>query len=202
MTRARPYDRETALDAATMLFWRKGFVGTSLKDLENALSMKPGSIYAAFNSKEELYSMSLERYFDQNLEALSALKEAGGSLISALSGFLLRIGQNAPGDPLCQPCMVVKTLLEVTSVSAQITEQSRAYLNGMVNEIKSVLDLAQAKGELNADVDTAHLARRYQANLTALRLEAHLSDNPEALVQLAKDMSDELQRHRNQTISK
>lgn len=55
MTRAAPYDRETALDAAMALFWDKGFHATSLKDLEAALAMKPGSIYAAFVSKENLY---------------------------------------------------------------------------------------------------------------------------------------------------
>ncbi|MDX1730552.1 MAG: helix-turn-helix domain-containing protein, partial [Aurantimonas coralicida] len=47
---ARPYDRDAALDAALRLFWAKGYHATSLKDLEAALTMKPGSIYAAFQS--------------------------------------------------------------------------------------------------------------------------------------------------------
>ena len=44
MSRSAPYDRDTALAAAMDLFWEKGFHATSLKDLETALEMKPGSI--------------------------------------------------------------------------------------------------------------------------------------------------------------
>ncbi|MGV8985829.1 MAG: TetR/AcrR family transcriptional regulator [Cypionkella sp.] len=61
MTRAAPYDRDTALNAAVSLFWNKGFHATSLKDLETTLHMNPGSIYAAFSSKENLYLLALER---------------------------------------------------------------------------------------------------------------------------------------------
>ena len=50
MARAAPYDRDATLDAAMSLFWERGYHATSLKDLEAALSMKPGSIYAAFKS--------------------------------------------------------------------------------------------------------------------------------------------------------
>ena len=63
MSRSAPYDRDTALAAAMDVFWEKGFHATSLKDLEAALEMKPGSIYAAFSSKENLYLLALERYF-------------------------------------------------------------------------------------------------------------------------------------------
>ncbi|MEM7056058.1 MAG: TetR/AcrR family transcriptional regulator [Pseudomonadota bacterium] len=196
MARARPYDRQTAIDAATQLFWEKGFVGTSLKDLEHVLSMKPGSIYAAFKSKEALYLMALDQYFTQSLTVLNAVNESDGSLLSALSDVLRRIGKNAPDDPLCRPCMVVKTLLETATVSAEITDRCHLYLNNMIEGIKSVLDMAQAKGELPADVDTAQLARRYQANLTALRLEAHVSQEPGNLDQLANDMAEEIERFR------
>ncbi|MEM9634812.1 MAG: TetR/AcrR family transcriptional regulator [Pseudomonadota bacterium] len=195
MVRAAPYNRVAALEAATQLFWEKGYVGTSLKDLENVLSMKPGSIYAAFKSKEDLFSMSLELYFEQNLVALRSLQESDAPLLTALGAFLLRIGENAEGDPLCRPCMVVKTLLETSSISEDLTNQSRIYLNEMVGEIKAVLDLAQERGELVADVNTSQLAHRFQANLTALRLEAHVSDQPDILRQLARDMVEELERY-------
>jgi AcrR family transcriptional regulator len=69
---ARPYDRDAALDAALRLFWAKGYHATSLKDLEAALTMKPGSIYAAFQSKEALFLAALERYFLRNRAGLAA----------------------------------------------------------------------------------------------------------------------------------
>ena len=56
MARRAGYDRDEVLARAQALFWRKGYHTTSLKDLEAALNMRPGSIYAAFGSKEALFA--------------------------------------------------------------------------------------------------------------------------------------------------
>ena len=77
MTRAAPYDRETALDAAMTLFWDKGFHATSLKDLEAALVMKPGSIYAAFSSSGSADPQRLARRFQSNVTALRLAMHQG-----------------------------------------------------------------------------------------------------------------------------
>lgn len=194
MARARPYDRKMALEAATQLFWEKGFVGTSWKDLEYALSMKPGSIHAAFKSKEALFLLSLEHYFGQSRAILESLRDGADPVLDGLGSLLKRIGKNAEDDPLCKPCMVIKTLLETSSVSDEIAVQAREYLAGMVDEIRMTLDAAKERGELDRDVDTAALAQRVQANVTALRLEAHMSENPDALQRLANGMAEDLLR--------
>ena len=55
MSRTALYNRHDALERALQLFWQKGFHATSLKDIEQALDMRPGSIYAAFGNKEGLF---------------------------------------------------------------------------------------------------------------------------------------------------
>ena len=62
MPRKPNFDRDELIERARDLFWERGWAGTSLKDLEAALQMKPGSFYAAFGSKERLYSLALEKY--------------------------------------------------------------------------------------------------------------------------------------------
>ena len=44
------------------LFWERGFVATSVRDLCDAMEIKPGSFYAAFGSKEACFRRALERY--------------------------------------------------------------------------------------------------------------------------------------------
>jgi TetR/AcrR family transcriptional regulator, transcriptional repressor for nem operon len=46
--------REFVLSRCAPVFNQKGFVGTSLADLENATGLTKGCIYGLFNSKEEL----------------------------------------------------------------------------------------------------------------------------------------------------
>ncbi|MFZ3076621.1 MAG: helix-turn-helix domain-containing protein, partial [Psychrobacter glacincola] len=55
MSRTTLYNRHEALERAIQLFWQKGFHATSLKDIEQALDMRPGSIYAAFGNKDGLF---------------------------------------------------------------------------------------------------------------------------------------------------
>src|SRR5436190_6693907 len=58
----RAFDREVALDRALGLFWSRGFGGTSIADLTDALDINPPSLYAAFGSKEELFREALGLY--------------------------------------------------------------------------------------------------------------------------------------------
>ena len=58
--RPRAFDREAALETATRLFWRKGYAATSVSDLTEAMGIGPPSLYAAFGSKEELFSAVLD----------------------------------------------------------------------------------------------------------------------------------------------
>ena len=60
--RPREFDRNAALEAAMVLFWRKGFSATSMTDLCEAMGVSSPSLYAAFGSKEALYLEALEHY--------------------------------------------------------------------------------------------------------------------------------------------
>src|SRR6266446_5758061 len=63
MGRPREFDVETAIETATDFFWRRGYEGTSLSDLTAAIGITPPIFYFAFQSKEELFRLVVERYF-------------------------------------------------------------------------------------------------------------------------------------------
>ena len=44
------------------VFWRKGYLGTSLSDLTDAMSIERPSLYAAFGNKKSLFRKVLDRY--------------------------------------------------------------------------------------------------------------------------------------------
>src|SRR5580704_14971210 len=60
--RPRAFDTDEALDQAMHLFWRKGFLGTSLSDLTEAMGINRPSLYAAFGNKEALFRKVVDRY--------------------------------------------------------------------------------------------------------------------------------------------
>ena len=60
--RPREFDRDAALEAAMLLFWRKGFAMTSMSDLCEAMGIRSPSLYAAFGNKRRMFELALRRY--------------------------------------------------------------------------------------------------------------------------------------------
>ena len=65
MARPKEYDKEQVLLAATELFWKKGYHGTSLSELVAATKLNKQSMYQEFGSKSGLFQDCLKYY--QNL---------------------------------------------------------------------------------------------------------------------------------------
>jgi len=73
--RPRAFDADRALDDAMRVFWRKGYNGTALSDLTQAMGINRPSLYAAFGNKEKLFLRALDRYFNgPSAYAYEALK--------------------------------------------------------------------------------------------------------------------------------
>ncbi len=193
MPRSAPYDRDTALAAAMQLFWEKGFHATSLKDLEVALAMKPGSIYAAFSSKENLYMLALERYFARSRAGFRDQMARAASPLAALADHFRSFARLAPDDRARQACMLTKTLVDTRTTDPAIAAATRDYLAAIQHEFAAAFIAAQNAGELPYSADPNRLARRFQANVTALRLALHQGMAPDDFAQLAEDMAVEIE---------
>lgn len=77
--RARKGERTARriLDAAESLFAKRGYAGTTLRDVATAVGLRTPSLYNHFASKEALYEAVLERGIRPVLEALSEVGERG-----------------------------------------------------------------------------------------------------------------------------
>jgi AcrR family transcriptional regulator len=70
------FDRDAALEAAMLLFWQRGYEGTSMADLTHAMGLNPSSIYAAFGDKHTLFQLVVKRYMELRAQyAVKALEE-------------------------------------------------------------------------------------------------------------------------------
>ena len=104
--RPRSFDESDVLDAATCLFWERGYEGTSIKDLIDAMGLTPPSVYAAFGSKEALYGRVLDRYAETFGQLLLRELDAEPDLKRAISALVQDWARLLTGDGHPKGCMI------------------------------------------------------------------------------------------------
>lgn len=194
MPRPLRVDREHALDQAMHLFWTRGYYATSLKDIERALDMRPGSIYAAFGSKEGLFSAALERYAGTLGRELQAVLDRAASPLQGIRGYFHEIARacTVPARDGIRPvraCMVIKTVLELGDHEPELARQANRVLEQMEHALINAICRAQKAGEIRADADPRRLARFLQAQIIGLRTFAQRTVSRRAVTDLADDLA-------------
>lgn len=194
MPRKPRYDREQALDSAISLFWQRGYHASSLKHLEQALDMRPGSLYATFGSKEALFQEALDRYATRMSESLDACLQASDSRLDGLRCYLRQLAQACAaareddGVLTVPACMVVKTLLEANQQNEALRAQANRLLDQTEARLRTVLIEARDRGELAPEVDCQRLARLVQAQIMGLRAFAQRETDADSVIALVEDM--------------
>ena len=74
----KPPDRKI-LDKARTLFWRKGYISTSMRDIAAAYGCKPANIYNFFPNKEEILFEVLREEMEQIISPIKHLEEDDGT---------------------------------------------------------------------------------------------------------------------------
>jgi len=191
MARNARYDRQAALEKADNLFWERGYSGASMKQIEQALDMRPGSIYATFGSKDGLFGEALAAYAHQGGAELREYLAQYPSVLDGLQNYLRHMARQAsPAEASpSRACMIVKTLLEASNTNTAIASQANAILDAIEQSLTDLFEQAQRQGELTPDTDCARLARLFQAQLIGLRSFAQRDIQPEQVTQLADDMA-------------
>jgi AcrR family transcriptional regulator len=158
MARARVFDVDKAIEAATDLFWRNGYERTSLADLTTAMGITPPSFYFAFGSKEGLFWRVLEHYRDTRLsraeEALSEPTARG------LAERMLYCLADLYTDETCPPgCLAVNCSLPCADDAGPIRAELARLREARRERLRNRLRDAQACGDLSEDEDADELAR-------------------------------------------
>ena len=158
MGRPREFDLGKALATAEELFWRKGYDGTSLSDLTNAMGIVPPSFYFAFKSKEGLFQRVLERYRSERMGYFDdALREPTAR---AVAERLLYAIADAQTSPSCPPgCLAINNSMPAAGAKDPVRIKLAEVRRELHLMLKSRFVQAIEVGDLCKEVDPDTLAR-------------------------------------------
>jgi len=156
--RPREFDADKALDAALLLFWRRGYEGTSLSALTDAMGINMPSLYAAFGNKEMLFKKALQRYLQGPAYYLpNALKEstARGAVEKLFAGAIKMVMH--PRHP--DGCLLVHGALASGPDADNARKELSRIRTAAESAVRHRFEHAITSGDLPASVDAAKLAR-------------------------------------------
>lgn len=185
------FNREEAINSALLLFWERGYEGTTLEALLEAMGgIKPPSFYNAFGSKEELFRAVTDHYACTFGKAGIDALEAASSVRQGIAGMLRLSTENftRPGYP--KGCLVLCAGTHCAPSSSTAEAHLAALRHQLPAALRTRLRRAVAEGDLDADANIDVIAVYYTTVLYGLAQSASDGASRETLLEVAEHAMD------------
>ncbi len=186
MNRGRPrqFDKNEALHKAMDVFWRRGYRGTSLDDLTEALQINRPSLYAAFGDKEALFLQVIDHYRDRMVVPAVGKLAKCDSLREGLQAFLRAFANLVVESDTPPGCLIACLLSEECCESETI----RAKLSSLIESADRVFinTFNEHKDELNAAISPASAGKLLTSTIHGLSIRARAGASKRALLEIGE----------------
>jgi len=187
------YAHDETIEKATVLFWKKGFQGAGMRDIQEALDMRPGSIYARFQSKEGLFKLVVEHYVQQSQAALQEVAESPEP-IKALRAFFMASLMCQDDQRFMRQCLLVRSVTELELLGSMA---KKAVIDGMGMLRESFENIVKHAVVLNAlpyDTPISRSADWLQNQFVGLRTYAMLQSDDKCIEEMIEKVLFDLSR--------
>jgi len=145
MSRTTDFDKDEILHKAMVIFWEKGYEGTSLKDLIEATGLLKGSLYNTFKSKENLFLLCLEKYGQYS----RSFFYKDGDPKEYLINFFNRLVSEGTNEANSKGCLIMNTCLELADSESLPATKSKALFEAVEINFDNVLKNLIIDSKLN-----------------------------------------------------
>jgi len=184
MARTVEFNETETIEKAMNVFWEKGYHGTSMQDLVDAMQINRSSLYNTIGDKHCLFLKCIRSYADA---VMDETKQKAAQEPSALKAITDIIRNKAAWVVECDKgCLGVKTIFEIAPEDAEV----RKILNGN-NEIylEFLTDLVQKAmndGEMDHTEDPSTIAEYIMTTFTGWKQAYILHGNPIKIKKMAE----------------
>ncbi|TEW55230.1 TetR/AcrR family transcriptional regulator [Psychromonas sp. RZ22] len=182
MSKNAKFDRTEVVGKATNLYWEKGYHGTSMRNLQTAIDLRPGSIYATFGSKDNLFKEALNHYAENTANLLTSCISEAETPLSGLKLFIKKIIVDNRDTAPSNMCMIVKSISELTeSDNKELLAEATSLLNNVEIKFADIINEAIKLNEIADDKDPLELARYVQVQIIGLRTYSRVVKDKQAI---------------------
>jgi AcrR family transcriptional regulator len=172
-----PLQRERILDAAMLVFGRRGNRGSSLREIAERVGMSQAGLLHHFGSKNRLLLAVLER-FDQEEQPAAPPRDVAAGIAYVREE--LAHGLERPG--LFQ--LQVTLSAEATDPGHPAHDHFVEHYRRVTHQFRAAIGAAVEAGQVRNEVDVDALARLIMAALDGLQLQKLLNDDVDVLASI------------------
>ena len=183
MTRPKEYSREEVLDAATELFWEKGYEGTSMNEMVEQTGLNKHSMYNEFGDKEGLFLDCLEHYSNESTKPLGNILTKKPLGLSNIEAFFNNRVEYATSRKF-KGCLLLSSAIEKEILSDKINDKIQKMLTAFEGLLYDCLKAAQEKREIPKKKDCKALASYLYCFLGGLLIVGRRNTDKGALKKL------------------
>jgi TetR/AcrR family transcriptional repressor of nem operon len=179
---ARPSLRNDILDAGLRVMFRKGYVGSGVREIVAEAHAPQGSFTNHFRSKEAFAREVLDRYFEHVRGLVAqALGDRSLSPRERLERYLEIITERLGADGWTRGCLIGDLSLEAAPQSELLRERLAAIFEEWAASFAACIAEAQAAGEIADDFSPDDLAEFLLASWEGAILRMKVERSPRAL---------------------
>ncbi len=123
--RHKEFNEDTALNAATEVFWTQGYDAASMEDLLTAMNINKGSMYHSFGSKRELFVRVFDRFFHYAVNDMTQKFERHDNPLGAIREIFRMVTRPADTKEHAKGCFLVNTLGEMSGLDEELAAMAR-----------------------------------------------------------------------------
>jgi len=180
VARALEFDYDKAIAKATRIFWKKGYSGTSLRDLLKGMGIGEGSFYNTLKSKKKLYVECLKHYNDTVGRRRFTVLFSPASAKEGVRGLFRTVLDDLDDPRTPRVCLIARSVSsDVLSESdlGKLVQSDMAALFGAFSErLKSAKDTGELPPDFEPEV-VAEIIGTYFQGLFRTALLCH--DRPQ-----------------------
>jgi TetR/AcrR family transcriptional repressor of nem operon len=182
--RPKTFDAHEVIDRAQRVFWQRGYSAASTDELLAAMGIGKGSFYLAFpGGKKELFEKTMQQFHRDSLHQLAQATAASAQPLEVVKDYFRRIATAAP-DAHEKGCYLGNTVMEMASLDPQLQQAAGHMLKQLEDLFCTVIQQAQASGQLTNPTAARLLARHLLTLWNGLSITRRLYPDNAQLLEL------------------
>lgn len=182
MARTIEFDEDMAIQKAMAVFWKKGFGGTTMRDLTEAMDINSSSLYNTIGDKHQLFVKCISNYTKKGMVAAGVYSKIESPLQAIVDFINDSVNIILSGNS----CMAIQTTFELASSDAEVQaliKESNDFIHKML--LKLIIR-AQELTEISADIEAETKTNFIISSFTGWQESYILHRDPERIKKMAQ----------------